>query len=219
MRKHGIHLALILAVLLTGCNAVPALVMPTCPVTTCAPTEDVVPMLAQAATDAVATAYAGLTLAAPTETPLPPSDTPAPTATEGPSETPVPSATMTQKFIPWTATPTATIPVYGCSIISFGTVPSPLKAGQEFDAEWEVKNTGSGTWYTADIDVEFAGGDKLHTGANIYDLRSTVAPGNSYKVVVDMKAPDTDGAYSSTWGIVMSGINFCSLTANISVAK
>lgn len=208
-----------MALVLSGCNTLQPTAAPTCPAPVCAPTVDVSTTLQAVATEAVGTAMAQLTLAAPTETPLPPTDTPEPSPTSGPSETPAPTATVTREFIPWTQTPTATVPAMGCQVTSTGTDPGSIKVGQEFDAVWQVKNTGTETWYTADIDVRYVEGEKLQAAGDVYDLNSTVAPGAAYTVRVDMKAPDRDGSFSTTWAIIMADQRICTLPITVSVAK
>lgn len=211
-------LGLLAAALLAGC-ASPTPVLPT---PTTAPTIDTAPTFAAIATNSAATVIAELTLnAPPTNTPVPPTETPVPaTNTPAVTETPAPTSTPTRVFIPWTLTPTATVPAYGCTVIEVKPKSTDtIKVEQDFDAIWTVKNTGTKTWEAGNTDVRYVGGERLHTTADLRDLSSNVAPNGTYTVAIDMKAPTGDGTHTTAWVIQLEEGQTCALNLTINVTK
>jgi hypothetical protein len=200
---------------LAGCSAATPTAMPTA-----VPTIDPKPTFDAISTRAVETAIAGMTQNAPTATSVPPTDTPPPTPTVGPSNTPAPTATSTQVFIPWTKTPTATQPVYSCTVTNVSPKSSDtVKVDADFDGSWTLKNTGTSAWSAGNIDIRYVDGTKFQTSGDLYDLSSDVAPNGTYTVTVDMKAPSGDGTYTAKWGLYMDGGYLCQFTMNINVSK
>ncbi len=207
-------LGLILVVTLAGCSPAPT------PLPTAVPTIDPQPTFNAIITQAVQTMAAELTLNAPTATPIVPTDTPAPTETPAPTHTPAPTETATRVFIPWTPTPTATQAAYACAVTGVSpTTSDTIKVDQDFDAKWSLKNTGTKTWLAGNTDVGYLDGTRLHTSGDLKDLGSDVAPNGTYTVVVDMKAPSSDGTYSTTWGIFLEDGSVCTLNLKINVTK
>jgi hypothetical protein len=212
----GKILQVLIVVVLTGCSAAPS-ATPT-PV----PTIDLKPTFDAVAAQAVQTMIANLTLNAPTATPIIPTDTPAPTVTVPllPTDTPAPSATPTRVFIPWTKTPTATQPVYNCTVTSVSpTTKDTITVDKDFDGKWTVKNSGVKTWYSDNTDIRFVEGTELQESGDLVDLDSDVAPNGTYTIVVDMKAPSSDGTYTTTWGIYLEDGTVCPLTITINVTN
>lgn len=208
---------IIVAAILAACNAAP-----TAP-PTLAPTVDQKPTFDAISTQAVQTMAANLTLNAPTATQTSlPTETPAPTATNPPlpTNTPAPTETPTRAFIPWTKTPTATQPVYSCSVTSVSpTTSDTIKVDQDFDAKWGLKNTGVKTWSSGNTDIRYVDGTKMHTGGDIIDLGSDVAPNGTTTITLDMKAPSSNGTYSTSWGIYLEDGTVCTLTLKINVTN
>ena len=130
-----------------------------------------------------------------TPTGTPPS--PTPTATGTP---PTPTATATVTNTP--GTPTATQPVSACDRAEFvtdvsvpdGTVFPP---GADFTKTWRLKNVGTCTWNTS-YKLVFHTGEQMG-GPAALNLPSTVAPGQSVDLSVDLKAPNTAGTYRGYW--------------------
>jgi len=205
------------AVILGSCTAAPAAVTPTQ-----APTVDLKPTYDAIATQAVQTMVADMTKNAPTATPVIPTDTPVPTNTIPPlpTETPAPTQTPTRVFIAWTSTPTATQAAYACSITSVSPKSSDkIKVDQDFDGSWSLKNTGTKTWNAGNTDIHFSEGTRFHTGSDLKDITSDVAPNGTYTVVIDMKAPSSDGTYTTTWAITLEDGSVCTLGMTINVTK
>lgn len=130
----------------------------------------------------------------PSETPVPPTATPLPTATAVPTLTPVPPTA--------TAVPTATNTPIPCNLARFvsdvsypdGSVVSP---GQTFTKIWRLKNIGSCTWTTT-YDLVFYSGSQM--GApTITAFQGNVAPGQVIDVSVTMTAPDEQDTYRGNW--------------------
>jgi hypothetical protein len=212
-----IMLGWILAAILVSCSAAPTATP------TSVPTVDPKPTFDAISTQAVQTMAANLTLNAPTATPIPPTDTPAPTATNtipAPTNTPAPTETPTRVFIPWTKTPTATQPVYNCTVTDVSPKSSDtITVDQEFDAKWSLKNSGVNTWSADNADFRYIDGTKLQSKSDLYDLSSDVAPNGTYTVTVDMKAPSSDGTYSTSWGLYLEDGTVCKLSLTINVTK
>jgi hypothetical protein len=207
----------IIAAIFAGCNAAPTATP------TAAPTVDQKPTFDAVSTQAVQTMVANLTLNAPTATQTSlPTDTPAPTATTPPqpTNTPAPSETPTRVFIPWTKTPTATQAVYNCTVTSVSpTTSTTIKVNQDFDAKWTVKNSGVNTWVSSNTDVRYIDGTKMYDGGDVRDLSSDVAPNGTLTFVLDMKAPGSDGTYSTNWGIYLEDGTVCTLALKINVTN
>lgn len=176
-------------------------------------------------TQAIVTANAVMTSEAfknPSATPT--AVPPTPTPTTAPTETAIvipPTATQ----VPPTATPTMIYPTitlapppYQCTIKSispaYGKSFSPE---DDFDGRWVLLNSGSEIWDQDSIDVYYKSGEKMFKFDDLYDLPSTVRPGESITIIVDMKAPKTAGSYTTTWGLSNAGSGFCTFSVSINV--
>jgi hypothetical protein len=98
------------------------------------------------------------------------------------------------------ATPTATlIPLkYTCAV--YKKKPRDNEAfskGEEFDVKFTVTNTGTRTWPKG-IDFKYVGGTVL-AGPKRVEIPKALAPGQSYEIVLDGKAPDQKGFYVMTY--------------------
>lgn len=171
----------------------------------------------------------GLTAeAAATQTALMIPPTLTPTVTMFPSNTPPPSETPTPTFL--FILPTATVPSstptvdtsgvgsqYACRVNSQTPADNTTFAqGASFDAHWVVTNIGTDAWDSNSVDYRFSNGDRIHKAA-IYDFSKSVAPGKQTEIVVDMKAPDSAGTYTTTWKINIGKNKFCSMNLTIIV--
>ena len=86
----------------------------------------------------------------------------------------------------------------------------------DFDAVWEVRNTGSASWDEDNIDFAYLSGRKMHKRA-VYDLPGNVNKGESVNLVVDMVAPDEQGTYKVVWSLRRGGNDFCQVNMSIVV--
>jgi hypothetical protein len=104
---------------------------------------------------------------------------------------------------------------YACSIVS--VLPtSTVKPSEDFDAVWELKNTSSSNWEASAVDYKFISGAALHE-KSIYDLKTTVKPGETIKVIVDMHAPTSKGTYSESWSLVQGSKTLCAMSVSMTV--
>jgi len=185
------------------------------------------PTFPTAAPGVVETIVAGTAEAAQTQTAVLVPATFTPTFTPTVTRTPTLTPTFTPTFIfrLRTATPKKT-PIstlgstsgdYACKLLdqdpADGTI---INAKADFDAVWEVRNTGSASWDENSIDFAFFNGDKLHERA-IYDLSKSVNSGGSINLIVDMVAPKADGKYRTVWSLRHGNDDFCRVTLTIVV--
>lgn len=195
------------------------------------PTVDTQPTFAMVQTQAVQTAVADMTLnAPPTATQALPTETPLPAATLEPTATnppptvapiiPTSAPTSTVRVVTNTPAYTATSSAYNCTITeqspSFGY---DIRKGSDFDGRWVVKNTGSETWTTSDVDIRYVSGEKFQTNVDALDLSSNVAKNDSFTIIVDMLAPNNTGRYSATWAVYDGGQTICVLPITIDVTE
>jgi hypothetical protein len=87
---------------------------------------------------------------------------------------------------------------------------------EDFDAFWEVRNTGDNTWDANSIDYRYARGDEIHQ-QEIYDLPDNVGAGRRIDLGVDMRAPNRAGTYTTTWQVRMGRTVLCSMSLTIIV--
>jgi hypothetical protein len=83
--------------------------------------------------------------------------------------------------------------------------------GGDFDGRWTVKNTGTRTWASSEMDFRYLSGTKTYTNNELYDLPKDVAPGDSIEIIVDMLAPNASGSYTTTWSINIGSRSICAL--------
>jgi hypothetical protein len=193
----------VLAAILVGCSTTaPAL----------APTMDIQQTIEVVKTQSAGTAVANITpnVCISTSTPLPTS-----TNTTVPTVTPTLKATNT--LMPWwTKTPAQASG--GCSITeSSPKMNEAFNANDSFDGKWVVKNTSDAKWLANEMDIRYASGTKFQTKVDVIDMGKDVAEGDTYTVVVDMKAPSVAGTYATTWVIYKGGAIICSMPLTIVV--
>jgi hypothetical protein len=222
-QKIGLRMAALIAItaVLAGCATATA--SPTA-APTAASTIDQQATFAPIYTEAAGTVMAALTLNAPTATPVPPTSTPSPTATPAPTNTPLPPTAMpTATYIPWTATPlaTATLTTYNCTITTVSPAAAETqKAGSDFDGRWVVENTGTQAWDHTAVDIKYLSGTKMQkAGEDLLDMKSDVAVGGSYTVIVDMIAPADAGTYYAYWALVQGSLTICNMNLTVVVVK
>jgi hypothetical protein len=131
-----------------------------------------------------------------------------------PTPTVVIPPTATSTSVP-TAIPTAsTTPTdASCSnqveFVSDVTIPddTEMLVGEEFIKTWRLKNIGTCTW-TSQYALVFIKGDQMN-GISPLPLTSSVAPGATVDLSVNLKAPGTTGIYRGDWQLRnASGVNF-----------
>jgi hypothetical protein len=177
-------------------------------------------------TQAVATAYAMLTVQASSAMPIGAAATPtpeiAPSATAlPPSATPLASATATRPaatstavqptapdYPTYTSTPAQTD--YTCSVVEIEP-----EAGQTithdaaFDMVVRIKNTGEKGWNPGKILLMYTSGQKMQTRTSAVPLTSQVDVDGDFVFTVDMQAPNAPGTYKTTWALLSGQLFFC----------
>lgn len=182
-----------------------------------------------ASTQALETIVAQLTATAQAQPPEPtqqptvvvftPTTQPTATATATVTNT-LPPPTATRVPATATATHTATPSDLQCSIVSQSpALGEKMKMGNDFDAVWKLKNTGTKLWDAGEADIRFSSGSKLQKFGDIYDLAKTVNPGEEISIAVDMLAPNIVGTYKATWVLVGEGKTICTMNVHIEVQE
>jgi len=90
------------------------------------------------------------------------------------------------------------------------TIPdgTEIAGGSAFVKTWRLQNVGSCTWTTS-YRLVFVGGDYMGVTASGFNLPTSVAPGGTIDLSVNMIAPITPGYYYSYWKLRnASGTNF-----------
>jgi hypothetical protein len=125
----------------------------------------------------------------PTNTSLPPTNTPLPTATSVP-----PTATQ----VP--------IPCDRAQFVTDVSVPddTSIGAGTTFVKTWRLKNNGSCTW-TSGYSLVFYNGDAMSGPASAPITNGTVPPGSTIDISVTLIAPTTPGTYRGNWRLRNAG--------------
>lgn len=212
---------LTLAGLMAGCGSATASVAPPTAVPTAAATVDLQPTFNAIKTQSAATVVANLTQSAPSATPVTPATatkTALPTATLAPSSTPLPKATATTAataiLTPWTLVPTQA--AYSCIVTDYSPKTNvSYPPSSNFDVQWVVKNTGTQRWLASETDFRYVDGEKMQKKGDTVDLKTDVAPNESYTVVIDMVAPATAGTYRITWQMTYGKISICSMALTV----
>ena len=120
----------------------------------------------------------------------------------------------TSGTIPAVATPvTSSI----CQVSSSPALSAVMKAGEDFDAVWTVKNISGKTWETGTMDYKYIRGTELHKYESLYDFNETVKSGDSVKIRVDMLAPLKAGTYTTNWALSQGSNVLCNLPITIIV--
>lgn len=148
------------------------------------------PIILPSATSAAVTATPTIPVViAPTNTPLPPTNTPVPTNTQ----------------IPPTATATP-IPCDRATFVTDVSIPdnTEIAAGTTFVKTWRLKNNGSCTW-TSGYALVFYNGDAMSGPASSALPNGTVPPGSTIDISATMIAPTTPGTYKGNWRLRNTG--------------
>ncbi|HSM23941.1 MAG TPA: NBR1-Ig-like domain-containing protein, partial [Anaerolineaceae bacterium] len=79
------------------------------------------------------------------------------------------------------------------------TIPDDtvIAADTSFTKTWRLKNTGQTTW-TSDYEVVFSSGNAMGGNAS-YKIGTTVRPGETIDISIEMKSPSTTGKYTGEW--------------------
>ena len=159
-------------------------------------------------------------LPTPTNTLLPPTETiptsePAGTTSIPPTSTSTASALNPTKRPSPTPTP---LPFACKSIEQSPENGKTFKPNADLDVVWTVKNVGTAIWDQNEVDYRYESGDEFYQN-EVYDLPESVKPGESIDLIVDMKTPDEEGKYDTTWVLRRGSHLLCTLKVEINVKK
>lgn len=150
--------------------------------------------------------------------------TPLPTKT--PTETPTPTATVIfviPTFGQGQSSPTESsssgggTTAYACEITSHSpSNETEFDPQTKFDAKWTVKNTGTRTWTSNNMDYIYLSGNRIHVKSG-YDLGRNVSVGESVELIVAMEAPRNSGTYATAWTLRIGNTEFCKMQLSIVV--
>lgn len=119
-----------------------------------------------------------------------------PTPTVGPQNTsaPLPTSTSTQS----SGGTSYSTPSDWLKLLSSNPVDGAYFAPkQTFKKIWTVKNTGTTTW-TKDFDLVYYSGTRM-TDKTVIPLTTSVKPGKSFELALNLTAPKTPGTYQGFW--------------------
>jgi hypothetical protein len=142
--------------------------------------------------------------------------------TKTPSETPTPTNTFLYVLYSPTASKTFTptkqpTDDYACALMSQTPEDnSQIGAGTPFSVRWQVKNIGTITWDSGNVDYRYKNGAKMYNQL-AYDLNKSIPTGEVADIVVDMTAPAKPGKYETIWVMRFGKREFCKLTLTIKV--
>jgi hypothetical protein len=112
------------------------------------------------------------------------------------------STTSVTPFSTFTNVPPLSTIVSKCDSAAFETdvtYPDGAVVGRSstFTKTWRIKNTGSCTWTTS-YSIVYVSGEKF-SAKNSTPMPTTVSPGESVAISVDLIAPNTPGDYRGNW--------------------
>jgi hypothetical protein len=110
--------------------------------------------------------------------------------------------TLLLQFLPGTVFSPSPVAAVSCDVAQFiadVTIPdgTSLAPGATYLKTWRLKNIGSCTWSTA-YSAVFTGGDQMGAPA-VVNLPSSVAPGATVDISVNITAPSAPGHYRGNW--------------------
>ena len=89
---------------------------------------------------------------------------------------------------------------YQAQFVADVTVPDGTRYNPDtaFKKTWRLRNIGTCSWNSTDVSMFFESGSQMGAPASV-PVPSTVAPGSTVDIPVDMKAPSTAGHYIGYW--------------------
>jgi hypothetical protein len=89
---------------------------------------------------------------------------------------------------------------YQAQFVADVTVPDGARynPATAFKKTWRLRNIGTCSWNSTDVSMFFDSGSQMGAPASV-PMPSTVAPGSTVDISVDMKAPSTAGHYIGYW--------------------
>lgn len=89
---------------------------------------------------------------------------------------------------------------YWAQFIADVTIPdgTSFTPGTAFKKTWRLKNIGTCAWNSSDVSLIFDSGEKMGAASSVA-LSTTVNPGQTVDITVDMAAPSSAGHYFGYW--------------------
>jgi hypothetical protein len=108
-----------------------------------------------------------------------------------------------------------------CQLVS-QTPPdnSALVANTAYPFTWVIKNTGTTKWDQSEYDIIFVSstsGSSMYEGSGVYDLPSTVNPGQTVTISGTGTTPSTTGSYTENWAVAQGKNPVCPFNVVIQV--
>lgn len=120
-------------------------------------------------------------------------------------------------YVPGATSTAKAATCYQAQFIADVTVPDGTNyaPGTAFKKTWRLKNIGTCAWNSSDVSLIFDSGEKMGAPASVA-LSTTVNPGQTVDITVDMAAPSTAGHYFGYWKFksVQGGVFGIGTTAN-----
>ncbi|MGA9533702.1 MAG: NBR1-Ig-like domain-containing protein [Anaerolineales bacterium] len=122
-----------------------------------------------------------------------------PAATTPASQSPTATSAATNTPLPPTLTPAPTSCTNKASFVKDVTVPDDtfFEGGDTFTKTWRLENSGTCTWST-DYELVFDSGNAMGGPAAVA-FETSVPPKGTVDLSVDLKAPAGDGTYRGYW--------------------
>jgi uncharacterized protein YraI len=89
-----------------------------------------------------------------------------------------------------------------------------------FGMTWVLQNTSSQAWNQGEVDLVYLGaiaGQRLHQNWDVYDITTTVQPGENYTVSGGMITPPNPGQYGEAWALQQGNQNLCTFWVIVNV--
>jgi hypothetical protein len=81
-----------------------------------------------------------------------------------------------------------------------------------FHVQWVLKNTSDAAWGENEVDLVFVGaisGVRLHQHGDLYDITTTVQPGQTYTISGDLITPPGSGQFGEAWALKQGQNTLC----------
>src|SRR5688572_5200727 len=117
---------------------------------------------------------------------------------------------MMFSFLPGNTSTASASACYWAQFIADVTIPdgTNFAPGTAFKKTWRIKNIGTCAWNSNDVSLIFDSGERMGAPASLA-IPTTVNPGQTVDLTVDMTAPSAAGHYFGYWKFKSnSGGNF-----------
>jgi hypothetical protein len=106
-----------------------------------------------------------------------------------------------------------------CQLISkFPSDGQDYRVLGDFDGKWVIQNNGD-AWLTNEVVFKYLSGTRFQTKYDSTNLTADILKGERGTFIIDMRAPDVPGTYTSTWGLVWNGTTMCTYSLTIDVTN